>query len=186
MATRTTTHLSPRKLKAEVSAAEILNASIKKVDVYNPEPHTHGLYSNQVNLSIDNPDPSITSISPSNVSTGTAHDILITGTGFVPESEVRLNNGEIKTTYNSRTDVSGAVRSSAIARGGVYSIRISNPSSIYPGKNHYSNIQFLTVNNPVPLLSSISPVNVTAGGEMVPVDCMVPTLWTQPMSRSMA
>lgn len=72
--------------------------------------------------------PTITSISPSAVSTGAGDTtLLVNGTNFVSDSVVRLSGADLDTTYVSSTQLSATIDSSDLAASGTRSITIVNP-----------------------------------------------------------
>ena len=77
----TTSHISPIQLNATVPAILIASAGIANVTVFNPAPG--GGTSGSVTFNIRNPQPSITSLSPSTLPAGSpAFDLTVFGTGF--------------------------------------------------------------------------------------------------------
>ena len=161
---RTTTYVSSTQLNAAISAADILNAGTASVTVFNPAPG--GGTSSALIFTINpasNPAPTIISISPSSATAGgPAFTLTVTGTGFIPSSSVRWNGVARTTTYGSSTQLTAVILASDIATSGTASVTVLNPT---PGGGT-STAKTFTINapsNPIPSLSSISPISATAG-----------------------
>jgi hypothetical protein len=149
---RTTTYSSSTKLTASISASDIASAGTATVTVYNPTPG--GGTSNSKTLAINYPVPAITSISPTSKIIGEgSFTLTVNGSGFVSGSVVRLNGSNRTTTFVSSTKLTAAVTAADIANVGTASITVYNPT---PGGGS-SNAASLSINYPVPIISSISP-----------------------------
>src|SRR5207253_156001 len=113
-----------------------------------------------VTLTVNNPVPSLSSISHSNSSAGSpGFTLTLTGSNFVSNSVVRVNGAGRATTFVSATLLTASIPASDLTAGANLSITVSSPA---PGGGTSSAVT-LTVNNPVPSLSSISPSSVSAG-----------------------
>jgi len=120
-------------------------------------------YSNEANATTPTPVPSLTSISPSSVATGSAaFTLMVNGSNFINGSVVRINGSDRATTYVSGTQLSAAIPSSDVASAASLTITVFNPA---PGGG-LSGSATLTVAapNPVPTLSSIYPTVAAVGG----------------------
>jgi hypothetical protein len=156
---RPTTFYSSATLSAAITAADIANAGIAPVAVTNPAPG--GGTSNSVNFTINNPEPTETSLSPSSETAGdSAFTLTVTGTNFVSTSVVQWNGSARPTTFVSSTTLKAAISAADIANGGVVPVTVMNPA---PGGGTSSSNNF-TINNPVPTANSLSPNSATAGG----------------------
>lgn len=97
--------------------------------------------------------PMLTSISPTSVTVGDpAFDLTVEGTGFTPETLVYFAGTPLTPTVATKTMLKVAVPATA------FSIAKTVPVSVTGSLS--SNIQF-TINNPVPLLTSLSVTSVT-------------------------
>jgi len=104
------------------------------------------------------PTPSITSISPSIVMAGgPSFTMAIYGTGFTPDTTIKVNSTILTPTYVSQTEVDLLVPSTSIANGGLVSIKAINPT---PGGGMSSAV-YLTVDGSTPVTSAA--VSGTAG-----------------------
>ncbi len=104
--------------------------------------------------------PILTSINPtSTLAGGAAFTMTVTGSNFVPTSQVTWLGAARATTYVSATQLTATITASDIAFAQIIPIRVTTPA---PGGGTSSAINF-TINNPVPVVSSISPSTVTAG-----------------------
>jgi len=155
---RGTTFVSTTQLTAAITAADIAAAGTISVTVVNPAPG--GGNSNAQTFTVNNPVPSISSLSPAIASAGgAAFTLTVNGTNFVSSSTVQWNGSSRTTTFVSSTQLTAAIAATDIATGGTISVTVVNPS---PGGGT-SNAQTFTTNNPTPALSSLSPPSVAAG-----------------------
>lgn len=154
----TTTYVSATQLTATIPASQLPLAGTFSVTVVNPAPG--GGTSNVQTFTVNNPVPTTASIAPTSVVAGSAgFTLTLNGAGFVGASSVALNGQPLTTTYVSATQVTAVVPASAVATAGVLPVTVTNPA---PGGG-LSNSQTLTVNNPTPATTSISPSAVSAG-----------------------
>ncbi|HTD23008.1 MAG TPA: IPT/TIG domain-containing protein [Terriglobales bacterium] len=152
---RSTTFVSSTQLSAAIPASDIASAGTLSITVVNPAPG--GGASAALSLVINNPVPTLTSISPSATFTGgAAFTLTVNGTNFVGGSVVQVNGSNRTTTFVSSTQLSAAIPASDIASAGTLSITVVNPGGA-------SGSLTLTVNNPAPSLTSISPSATTVG-----------------------
>jgi len=151
---RTTTFVSSTQLTAAIPASDIASAGTLSITVVNPD----GGASAALALVVNNPIPTLTSISPSTTfAGGAAFTLTVNGTNFINGSVVQVNGSSRTTTFVSSTQLSAAIPASDIASAGTRSITVVNPGGA-------SGSLTLTVNNPVPSLTSISPSATTVGG----------------------
>ena len=111
-------------------------------------------------FAINDPVPSITSLSPTSATTGAAEQTLtINGTNFLPSSTVKYNGAPHSASYVDSTQLTMSLSASDRATGGVYPVVVTNP----PPGGGVSNSANFTVNNLVPTLTGLSPGFATAG-----------------------
>src|SRR5208282_1867784 len=111
-------------------------------------------------FTIDNPVPTAGSLSPTGaIAGGPAFTLTVNGTNFVNGATVLWNGSARTTTFVSSTQVTAAINASDIATAGSASVSVSNPT---PGGGASGTLSF-PVNNPVPALTSLTPVSKTAG-----------------------
>jgi hypothetical protein len=128
------------------------------VVVFNPEPG--GGISNALMVTINNLAPVITSLNPDQVLAGSASFTLtVNGARFVNGSFVRINGQDRPATFVSNNQLSVVIQAADVANAGTVNINVINPE---PGGG-ISNAFSLAVNNPAPVLVSLSPGSVTPG-----------------------
>ncbi len=156
-----TTFVGAQQLTAAVSAARIAISGSVSITVFNPGPG--GGLSNVVSLEIRNPsDLTITTLTPgSAVAGGPQFVVTIRGMNFVPSSGVRWNGAPVPATFVSPTEMTATIGPALIAVAGTAGVTVVNP----PPGGGTSNLATFIINNPVPVLSSISPNGKSAGQE---------------------
>ncbi len=119
-----------------------------------------GSTSSSTAFTVNNPVPVVTSLSPASVTAGAAAQTLtINGTNFVSTSTVTYSGAAHTVTFVSSTQLTISLSTSDQATAGSYAVVVSNPA---PGGGLSSSVN-LTVNNPVPAITSLFPASVTAG-----------------------
>jgi hypothetical protein len=157
-ADRSTTFVSATQLTAQITAADIQTAGTVSVTVFNPAPG--GGVSSPVNLAVNNPTPVLASLNPASVvASPAAFTLTVNGSNFVPGAVVKFGVGNRPTTFVSATQLTADITAGDVAQPGSFAISVENPA---PGGG-LSNVLNLAVNNPVPVLSDISPSSVGAG-----------------------
>src|SRR3990167_1050131 len=155
---RTTAYVSSTQLTATIPASDLTTAGTYNITVFNPTPG--GGESGAQTLTVNNPVPTTTSISPTSKTAGDAQFTLtVNGANFIASSVVRFNGSDRTTAYVSSTQLTAIIPASDLTTAGTYNITVFNPT---PGGGE-SGAQTLTVNNPVPTTTSISPTSKTAG-----------------------
>ena len=152
-------YVSSTQLTAAIPAADIATAGTFPVTVFNPTPG--GGTSGAKNFTVNNPAPTLSSISPiSATAGGAAFTLTLAGTNFVSGSIVRWNGANRTTSYVTSTQLTAAIPAADIATAGTFPVTVFNPT---PGGGT-SGAKNFTVNNPVPVATSLLPTSVTAGG----------------------
>ena len=137
----TTTFVSATELKITLSTSDQAAAGIYAVVVSNPAPG--GGASNAVNFTVNNPVPTISSLSPASAMEGAAAETLtIAGTNFVSTSTVTFNAVPHTTTYVSAAELKIALSTTDLGTAGTYPVVVTNPT---PGGGA-SNSKNFTVN----------------------------------------
>ncbi len=141
---RTTTYVSATQLTAAIPASDITSAGTTSLTVFNPTPG--GGESNSQTFTINNPVPTITTLSPtSKIARQPAFTLTVNGTNFVSGlSVVRWNGTDRTTTYVSATQLTAAIPASDITSAGTTSLTVFNPT---PGGGT-SGAQTFTVGSP--------------------------------------
>ena len=150
-------------LHASISASQIASAGQVQVTVFTPQPGG-GTATPSLTFTITaapSPIPQITNLLPSTVLAGSSSVALyVAGTNFVPSSVVTVNGDNRTTTYNNSNSLSVMINASDVARSGAVQIAVVNP---LPGGGS-SNIVLLSVTNPVPSITTLTPSGMQAGG----------------------
>jgi hypothetical protein len=101
----------------------------------------------------------LTSLTPAQANVGGGDFVLTaSGTNFDATSVLRVNGAARPTTVSSVTRLVGTIPAADIAVGGTLSVSVFTPGA------GTSNTLSLTVRNPVPSLSTISPTRALQGG----------------------
>jgi redox-regulated HSP33 family molecular chaperone len=161
---RVTTYVSATQVTAAILASDIASAGTPGVTVTNPTPG--GGTSNSLTFTIsaaNNPTPVLTSLSPASATAGSAaFTLTVNGTGFASGAVVKFNGAARTTAYVSATQLTAAILASDIASVGTPTVTVTNPT---PGGGISNSLTFTisAANNPTPVLTSLSPMSVTAG-----------------------
>lgn len=158
----TATYASSTQLTIPLSASDQATAGAYAVIVTNPSPG--GGASNSINFTVDNPVPTISSLSPSSATAGAAAQTLtINGTDFVSASTVTYNSAAHPAAIKSSTQLTISLSAGDQATAGSYAVVVTNPS---PGGGPSNSLDFIVnkqANNPVPSIGSLSPSSLTVG-----------------------
>jgi trimeric autotransporter adhesin len=104
--------------------------------------------------------PAVTVVSPDHVAAGsTDMTLTVDGTGFASNSTVIFNGASKTTTFVSATRLAAVLQSADLTRQGVFSVSVSTP-----GAASASNTLQFRVGNGLPVITSLSPSAVVAGG----------------------
>lgn len=99
-----------------------------------------------------NPVPVITSLSPSSSGVGVGFELIVIGSGFVPESVVQWRGQNRATTYISSTQLRVQILASDVATPGQFPVTVVSPEPV----GGTSNLVLFTVTN---CTYSINPTN---------------------------
>ena len=154
----TATFVDSTHLTISLSTSDLATAGNYPVIVTNPTPG--GGSSTPVNFGVGNPIPAITGLSPSSANAGAAAQTLtITGTNFLSTSTVTYNAVAHTAAFVDSQHLTISLTAADQATGGNYPVIVTNPT---PGGGASSPVNF-TVNNPVPLVTALSPSSGIAG-----------------------
>jgi len=152
---RPTTFVSSSEVDASIDASDLAAGKTVQVTVRNPG----GAISNALAFTINNPVPSLSSLSATHVTGGgAAFMLLVQGSNFIPSSVVRWNGSDRTTTYVGSSELQAAIPASDLASGGNVQVTVFNPAPM-GGLTSALTLQvssFTTAANP-------SSVTVTAG-----------------------
>lgn len=118
--------VSPTTLRASFTAAQLANAGNFTIRVGNPWPG--GGSSGSVAFAVTNPAPTLTSLSPRTITAGTPGATLeLTGTGYVAQTQARLNGALRPTTIHGPTRATVAVSDADLRVVGTMEVTVTNP-----------------------------------------------------------
>jgi hypothetical protein len=119
-------------LTTGVSQSEVANSGVLSIVVVNPATGGGGGSSNAFSLPINNPVPTASTISPAAVGAGTTAPTLltVTGTGFVPTSQIVLNGTPRATTFAGSTSIAAQLSASDMAAAGIQQLQVINPAPV--------------------------------------------------------
>lgn len=107
------------------------------------------------------PVPKISGISPNSViANDQEFNLVVSGSNFNNQSSVLWNGDALFTTYISQTQLQASVPGNDVAVGGTAEISVVSPGPISSG---ISSSLTITINNPQPIIASITPASVQAG-----------------------
>jgi uncharacterized protein YjdB len=113
----------------------------------------------------NNPVPTVTSLTPSTGSVGSAgFTLVVRGTGYVGNSTVQWNGTARTTTFISATELRAAIPSSALASTGTAQVRVVTPA---PGGGTSNALPYTITSQPVATVT-VSPAtaNVASGAQL--------------------
>jgi alpha-tubulin suppressor-like RCC1 family protein len=155
---RVTTFVTPGKLTAGITAADLATASVAAVTVFNPTPG--GGTSVSKNFTVKNDVPVITGLSPASKIMGKPGFTLnVYGNKFGTGAKVRWNGSDRPTTFVNMYLLTATISASDISSGGLASVTVFNPT---PGGG-LSNVKTFTINNDVPVITGLSPASKIHG-----------------------
>jgi hypothetical protein len=156
-ASRSTQDGSTGSITGQLTAADIANPGTLSITVFTVGPG--GGTSSPQTLLIVAP-PVISGLNPQTVTAGTAaFTLTVTGSNFRSTDQVKVNALGRATTFISSTQLTAAISVNDIAVGTVLSISVSDSG---PGGSS-SGVLSLTVNNPLPAVTGISPASIPQG-----------------------
>jgi len=154
---RVTSFVSATQVMVAVLASDIAATGMPAVVVTNPSPG--GGASNSVAFAVNNPVPTITSLSPSSAVTGgAAFTLTVNGANFVASSVVDIKGSARTTAFVSATQLTAQITAGDIAMQGASAITVVNPA---PGGGTSNSVN-LTVTD-FSLTNNSGTQTVTAG-----------------------
>jgi hypothetical protein len=122
---RPTTFIDDTELRAELTEGDVSAGRIGLVSVCNPDGETSG----DLELTINNPVPSLETLIPTFVTGGGGNRSLrLLGANFVPNSVVRWSGTAGNTYYLNGTILDAEVPDAEFAAGGAFQITVENPA----------------------------------------------------------
>jgi subtilase family serine protease len=152
-----TTFISQSQLSASIPASLLQTAGTAQVSVSDP---TRQSPSSAVTFTVTLAPPVISALAPASaVAGGAAFTLTVTGSNFTSGAVLNFDGMAQATTFVSATSLTAAIPAASIAAAGTNSITIMNPSPLGGTSSALS----FTVDNPLPVLNSISPTNIAMG-----------------------
>ncbi len=151
---RPTTFVSSSLLTVAISASDVAKSGPQTVTVVNPG----SFPSNPALFLVNDPTPSITSLSPATAVAGQAFTLTVTGTDFVNGATVFWNGDGRTTAFVNSTQLTAAIGSGDVAQAGTATVFVANRFGL-----NLSTMFNYTINNPTPTIASLSPSSVMAG-----------------------
>ena len=150
----TATYVSSTQLTTPLSASDQATAGTFAVVVTNPAPG--GGASNFMNFTVNDPVPTITSLSPASATAGAAAQTLtINGRNFLSSSTVTYNGVAHSAAYVSSTLLTISLTANDQATAGSYAVVVTNPS---PGGGPSNSLSFAVALG-MPLFSTTAAQN---------------------------
>lgn len=154
--------VTPTQISVVVPAAAVAGGAALSVSVSNPGPG--GGVSNSQGFTIYNPVPQLAALSLTKAVIGAeGFPLEITGSNFVPQTEINFGEVSLRPDQFSKGRLRLGVPKPAFAHGGVLLVQAISPG---PGGGSSNTLEF-TVEYPVPVLSGVSPISITASGSEV-------------------
>ncbi|HEX8396142.1 MAG TPA: FG-GAP-like repeat-containing protein [Pyrinomonadaceae bacterium] len=126
-------------------------------------------------VEVFNPVPVITSLTPNNSGIGAGFELIVNGSGFVPESIVQWRGQNRATTFISSTELRAQILASDVATPGQYPVTVISPEPF----GGASNITLFTVTNCSYSINPTSQVFPVIGGNgTVAVNTTGECAWT--------
>lgn len=152
-----TTYVSSTQVTASVPASQLASGAQLLVAALNGSASSG---SGSTNFQVTNPAPTVSSVAPATLMAGTAAPVVtVTGTGFVPTTQIQVNGSARTTTFTSSTQVSVTLTAADAAASGSLSLTAVNGT---PGGGT-STAASIAIVNPAPTVSAVSPRTVLTG-----------------------
>ncbi len=161
---RTTTFDNDTRVTVDIPATDVAAAGTAQVRIVNPAPG--GGPSAPVTFTINNPQPTVTSVAPIEAIVGSgAFTLTVNGTNFIDGALVRWNNADRVTTFVSATQLTAAILATDIDTTGTANITVRNPA---PAVGDSDPPVVYPINNPTPAITALDirdvPVDTTGTG----------------------
>ena len=161
----TPSSVSWTQLTVPVPATAITASGVVSVTATNIAPG--GGTSNSLEFTVENPLPTLSSLSPTSIDAGVSDFALnLTGTGFIAASKVNFGSVTLAPTSVSSTQMSVVIPAAEVVGGGLFQLTVANPG---PGGGT-SNAQTFTVINPVPVITALSQQSALSDSPAFPLE----------------
>ncbi len=158
-----TTFVSAMQLTAVVPASNLTNVGSVNVTVVTPSPGGGISGAQSFSVTVTNPVPTVTGLSPASVAQGAAaFPMKVSGTNFVAASTVDWNGTPLATSFLGASQLTAMVPASDLVTPATADVTVVNPA---PGGGTSAGQTFtVTASNPAPTLTSLSPTSAVQGG----------------------
>jgi hypothetical protein len=125
---RPTTYVSATELRLELTAEDLAHAGTARVSVYLPI--GGGMTSAEVPFTINNPTPTISSLSPAVAAAGEKSPVVlsVSGSAFAEGAQVHWNGKPRPTNRTSATLVTGTLSAADLSAAGTGTVTVVNPA----------------------------------------------------------
>jgi trimeric autotransporter adhesin len=124
---RATTFISETNLQTQIQASDVAVAGTLQIAVVTPL--GGGGASTPVDLMVQNPVPTISTLSPTSLvaeTTGTT-SLMVTGSNMVSDSVIQIGGAPYATVFSSATEVDTSLVAGNMTSSGVYRVQVVNP-----------------------------------------------------------
>jgi sugar lactone lactonase YvrE len=165
-ADRPTAFVTPGNVRAQIPASDVAATGTAQITVFNPAPGG-GQSGARAFTTVVRPNavPQLTGLSPATVLVETGATFTVTGTGFMASSQVSVGGFTPTTTFVSPTELRFTLQGSNLPAAGLAQVTVTNP----PPGGGFSNPLHLVVQNPVPVLTALSPAQAVFGQDSLVV-----------------
>ena len=116
-------------VKAAVPYSNVATPTTAQIRVSNPTDAGGGGVSNSVSFTVTNALPTLTTLTPSTIATGTqGYDVALQGSGFYSGSVVSVNGSARTTTFNAQNALTVHLTAADLALAGTAQITVANPA----------------------------------------------------------
>jgi hypothetical protein len=128
--TRTTTFVNSNQVTATLTANDLAASATVPIDTFNPQPGGGpDLNAAPPTLTINDPIPTLSSISPTTKLAGSgAFTLTVNGTNFAANSVVNFNGNAKTTTFVNSMQLTASILATDIATGGSDPVTVTNPA----------------------------------------------------------
>lgn len=124
-----TTYVTAGQLSAQVPASDLTIVANVQITVFSPG--ASGGTSNALIFEIENPQPQLSSISPSSATPGNgALTLTASGSNFISGAQVEWNGVALPTTYVSASQLTAQVPAANLASAGSAQVTVVNPAPV--------------------------------------------------------
>jgi hypothetical protein len=158
---RPTAYISATEMTATIPATDLATEGSVPVVVFSPTPGGGTSAAQTFTIIRPNPVPVLTAITPDSAIRGDPGVTLtVSGSGFVDkQSVVRWNGVDRATFYVSESQLTATIPASDLTNAGTAQVTVFSP----PKGGGVSDPLSFTINNPRPVVTSISPTSVPMG-----------------------